>query len=857
MRKLETEQEKIKEITEETTARVIKEIAKAEGILAAIGDGLTVLDRSFKVLYENQVVRDMMGDHVGEYCYMAYPKRQDICTGCPVALTFDDGKVHRVQRKGQAYKETRYFEITASPLKDSTGKIVAGIEVVRDITERKLTEEALRTSENKYRMLVEHSLQGILIACDSPLSFVFVNQALADIFGYTSDELMSLPPKEINSLLHPEDSSIFSQRFRDRLKGKQVPPRYEGRIIRKDGAVRWVEVYNTRIEYKGKPAVQSAFIDITDRKQTEEKLQRSEERFRALTENTSDWIWEVDQSLVFTYTSPRVKDLLGYEPNEVIGKTPFDFMQEHEAKRVSEICRSILASHKPFTLLENINLHKDGRQVIVETSGVPIFDKNGNFSGYRGIDRDITERKRVEEALQDSEKATRTLLNIPMASAFLIDRNGICLGANETFAKRLGKKVSDIVGKSMWEFFPSDVNAKRKALFEGVLASKQQFRYEDERQGMWHDAVISPILDEQGEVAKVVVFGLDITERKRAEKALREINETLEQRVAERTVVLNGINRIFRAALTSMTEEELGRACLAIVEEVTQSRFGFIGEIGPDGLLHDIAISDPGWELCTMYDKKTGHRRPPGNFKLHGLYGRVLTDGKAFYTNEPSSHPDSIGTPEGHPPLKAFLGAPLLHGGQTIGMIALGNREGGYRQEDLEMLEAITPTFVEALLRFRAEEKLRERERDLEIQTKNLEEINTALNVLLKKRDEDKTELEEKVLQNVQQLIEPYIAKLKLSGLDERQKALASILESNLKDMTSSFAYSLSSKHLNLTPKEIKVANLIKQGMTSKEICDILGSSEKVVAFHRQNIRRKLGLLNKKVNLKSYLAAKV
>jgi len=75
--------------------------------------------------------------------------------------------------------------------------------------------------------------------------------------------------------------------------------------------------------------------------------------------------------------------------------------------------------------------------------------------------------------------------------------------------------------------------------------------------------------------------------------------------------------------------------------------------------------------------------------------------------------------------------------------------------------------------------------------------------------------------------------------------------------MTSSFAYSLSSKHLNLTPKEIKVANLIKQGMTSKEICEILGSSEKVVAFHRQNIRRKLGLLNKKVNLKSYLAAKV
>jgi PAS domain S-box-containing protein len=154
------------------------------------------------------------------------------------------------------------------------------------------------------------------------------------------------------------------------------------------------------------------------------------------------------------------------------------------------------------------------------------------------------------------------------------------------------------------------------------------------------------------------------------------------------------------------------------------------------------------------------------------------------------------------------------------------------------------------------ENELKEREKQLEFKTKNLEEINTALSVLLKKREEDKTVLEEKVLSNIKQLVEPYISKLKQSGLDEGQKALAVIIESNLKDITSSFAYSLSSRHLNLTPSEVKIANLIKQDMTSKEICEILGSSQKVVAFHRQNIRRKLGLQNKKVNLKSYLMAK-
>ncbi|MGE5894838.1 MAG: transporter substrate-binding domain-containing protein [bacterium] len=193
----------------------------------------------------------------------------------------------------------------------------------------------------------------------------------------------------------------------------------------------------------------------------------------------------------------------------------------------------------------------------------------------------------------------------------------------------------------------------------------------------------------------------EITERKEAEDKIHHQN-----------AIMEGIGRIFREALACDTEEELGRTCLAVAEEVTRSKFGFIGEIGADGFLHDIAISDPGWELCTMYDK-TGHRRPPGNFKPHGIYGRVLLDGKSFYTNDPASHPDSIGTPEGHPPLKAFLGVPLIHSGRTVGMIAVGNREGGYRRKELESLEALAPAIVEALHRVRAEQSLRKSEERL------------------------------------------------------------------------------------------------------------------------------------------------
>ncbi len=125
----------------------------------------------------------------------------------------------------------------------------------------------------------------------------------------------------------------------------------------------------------------------------------SEERFRTLVETTSDWIWEVNANGVYTYASPKVQDLLGYAPEEVVGKTPFDFMPPDEAAKVGRQFADIVATRKPFERLENVNLRKDGRRVIIETSGVPIFDHEGALAGYRGVDRDITERIKTQEKL--------------------------------------------------------------------------------------------------------------------------------------------------------------------------------------------------------------------------------------------------------------------------------------------------------------------------------------------------------------------------------------------------------------------------------------------------------------------------
>lgn len=149
--------------------------------------------------------------------------------------------------------------------------------------------------------------------------------------------------------------------------------------------------------------------------------------------------------------------------------------------------------------------------------------------------------------------------------------------------------------------------------------------------------------------------------------------------------------------------------------------------------------------------------------------------------------------------------------------------------------------------------ELKQREKELEISRSNLEEVNTALRVLLKIREQDRKELEENVLFNMKELVMPFLEKIKKIGLEERQNAYLSILESNLTDIISPFSRRLSLSYLKLTPTELEVANLVKYGETTKEVANVLNLSSRTVEFHRDNIRKKLGIKNKKINLRSRL----
>jgi len=202
---------------------------------------------------------------------------------------------------------------------------------------------------------------------------------------------------------------------RDRRKLQEIAERYGLSV---EELIEQAEAYESRPPFiidtaKTRLLTSARLIGtMVERKQAQEVLRESEEQFRTLAESTSDWIWEVDEDAVYTYASPKVKDLLGYEPEEVIGKTPFDLMPPAEAERVAELFADVVKSREAFAGLENINVHKDGRHVVLETSGVPVFDDSGNLLGYRGIDRDITKRKRAEEQLQERVKELNCLYGI-------------------------------------------------------------------------------------------------------------------------------------------------------------------------------------------------------------------------------------------------------------------------------------------------------------------------------------------------------------------------------------------------------------------------------------------------------------
>jgi len=199
--------------------------------------------------------------------------------------------------------------------------------------------------------------------------------------------------------------------------------------------------------------------EMEDRKVTEEALRESEERFRDISHSMADWIWEVDKYGKYTFTSGNVKEILGYEPEELIGKTTFELMREDSEKRIRAYLKKIVYEKKPIVDLEHWTLTKEGDSICLLTNGVPILNEKGELYGYRGVDKDITEHKQAEEVLRASERSQKAILDSAQAGIVIIDpETHVIIEANPTAVEMIGASKEEMIGKVCHKYIcPTEV----------------------------------------------------------------------------------------------------------------------------------------------------------------------------------------------------------------------------------------------------------------------------------------------------------------------------------------------------------------------------------------------------------------
>lgn len=346
----------------------------------------------------------------------------------------------------------------------------------------------------------------------------------------------------------------------------------------------------------------------------------------------------------------------------------------------------------------------------------PIIDEYGSIIGAIATFKDITEPKEAEEAVRANRNLLFNIIDETSDLVYVKDLGNRTLLANRALAEIKGKPFGEIIGYDINECFGPEAGQMILENDLKVITTGKSEIFEETIHTADGDRIFLankfPYRKKSGEITGVIGILRDITELKKTE-----------EKILFKNAMVEGINRILQESLTCENGQELGKTCLEVAQDITGSQYGFIGIIDHDGFLNNMVISDPGWSSCRM-PEGTGHGKQPKDLKIHVPYGKALLDERPFFTNTPALHPDIAGIPEGHPPLKAFLGAPLTYQGKTIGMIGLANREGGYREGDAQTLEAIAYSIVQVIMRLRAEVALKESEERYRNLAKRLREVD-------------------------------------------------------------------------------------------------------------------------------------
>lgn len=413
-------------------------------------------------------------------------------------------------------------------------------------------------------------------------------------------------------------------------------------------------------------------------------LQESEARFRDVALSTSDWVWEVDNQGRYTYCSEKVVDVLGYTVQEILGKTPFDLMPPDEAARIGGVFGEIVASRRPIVDLENWNVSKDGREICLLTSGVPVLDAEGNLVGYRGVDKDITERKRAEEELLRLQRSVeQTADGIAVA-----DMEGNIQFVNLAWTQMHGYTPDEVMSKHLSMFHTEE------QLQEDVVPFNQRVMESGSHRGevghVRRDGTPFPTLmttalltDEEGNPVGLVGTATDITERRRLEQQIRESLERRGHQVQISTEVAQEI-----AAATAL--DELFQRVVTLVKE----RFGYYHaqifryESALDAVVLVVGYGETGQRMLAEE-----HRLEMGR----GVVGTAAATGLPVLAADVRQDTDWMPNPH-LPETKGELAVPIKWRDEVLGILDVqSDRAVALTEDDQLLLEGLCGQIASAI----------------------------------------------------------------------------------------------------------------------------------------------------------------
>lgn len=599
-------------------------------------------------------------------------------------------RVEEELRRAHDELEERVAERTASLQ-------LANEQLLWEIEERQQAEERLRESEERFAAFMAH-LPGPAVMRDLQGRHIFVNLAWEKLSGKTKEvarlkTLEELWPSEMSKALQQLDQQMLQA-------GEPISSLITLQLA--DGPHGYLAYRFPIKNQDGEPYMIGGIgIEVTERLRAEEEVKKQTRLFEAFFEHALTPQVFLDPQFNYIRVNQAFARACQREADSFVGLNHFDLYPSD----VRQIFAKVVESKIPYQTVAwpfQFPDHPEWGVSYWDWSLVPILDDIGEVDFLVFSLKDVTEQVKAEEA---RNRLVEILENTPDFVG-IADYYGKLNYLNRAGRAMIGvKEDEDISHLQVLKLHPPWM--KKIILEEGSPTAM--------REGAWQAE--SALLNWEGReipISQVVLAHKDWTGRVEFFSTIcRDISDLKEaqESIARQTAILGSISRVLLEALACETGEELGLVCLTVAEEITGSRFGFIAELNDQGQLDILACSGAGWDQGSM--SRARSRTNFKNINPVGLVAKSLSGDKAFIAHDPASHLEEVGLSQDHTPLTAFLGMPLISEERVVGLLGLGNKEGGYTSADQEAMEILAPTITEALMHHWYKEALRKSERKL------------------------------------------------------------------------------------------------------------------------------------------------